>query len=291
MHFVFVTPRATSSSNGISTLHRMARDVAARGHRVELQIVAMNYERWTADLRPGRDTDRAPGCELPFATEDSVTPETVVVYPETVEGNLLHASRVVRYLGNREGILSRKPMGASESDFILAHSRILHPAPHAVLYSADLAPCFNAEGTLITGERVLDCTYVGKGTLYGTCDVPKGTLYIDRLWPAGQEQLAILLRQTRLFFTWDSWSQINVEALACGCIPVFLRDAPYTAAELDSAECGALPRADGGAAELNLEQFEIARIAHLERFRAVGATWDAQLDLALEKIADHFVAA
>ena len=47
---------------------------------------------------------------------------------------------------------------------------------------------------------------------------------LTRDWPTDKNQLDHMLRACRYFFTWDSVSQTNVDAVACGATPIMMHE-------------------------------------------------------------------
>jgi hypothetical protein len=168
----------------------------------------------------------------------------IVIYPEIVSGNPLQASRVVRYMLNREGVASKRSMEASETDFILTFSRIYHEYPHATLMKLSMECLFNNECTTNSLMRPIDLTYFGKGPLYNECFVVPNSIALPRGWPQTKRELALLLRNSRFFYTWDIISQTNIDALFCGSIPVIMCTDPFESMdELNRSELGIHPYA------------------------------------------------
>lgn len=214
-----------------------------------------------------------------------------VLYPEVILGNPLQARRVIRYFGNKDGILKQgRAVQAGQRDFLLGHSRVVAPNADHICFFARQNPLFHRLDTHEARYRRLDLTYVGKGELYGMGGCVDNTVEITRLWPTSKTQLAMLLRNCRFFYTGDAWSNINVEALACGAIPVFLALGPWTNEEIDGSELGVLPRLTPGVAlsESLFSEFEVARAALLDRVAEVDARWDASVVELIHKVDRHF---
>jgi hypothetical protein len=83
---------------------------------------------------------------------------------------------------------------------------------------------------------------------------------------------------------------MNVEALYCGAIPVFVRKMPWTDAEIDGTELGVLPRlaSDAILGPDFFEEFEFARKGFVERVERVMRNWDAGVDDLIYKVDRHF---
>jgi hypothetical protein len=215
-----------------------------------------------------------------------------VIYPEVMLGNPLNATKVIRYFGNKDGTLKNgEKVRTSPTDFILAHSKVIHPNPHHVAFFARQDPLFHNNGTHPTAERKMDITYVGKGALYGVKGTVPNTVGITRQWPNEKSQLATMLRNCRFFYTGDAWSNINVEALACGAIPVILHKGPWTDEELDGSELGHFPRVAADAGKIDapfFKKFDVRRARFLNQVKAVERDWDPRISELIEKVDEHF---
>lgn len=213
----------------------------------------------------------------------------IVIYPEVVIGNPLKAKRVARFMGNKDGVLRQgNSMACGPNDFVIAHSRVLHPNPDFVLYYSYVNPCFNIDGA-DPQKRVMNATYIGKGYLYkDPVGIIKETLWIDRKWPCTQEQLAFLLKHVGCFYTWDCWSQTNVDAVLCGAVPFFLQYDPFTSAEIDSAELGRIPRLDADNITFDLNVFVEQRADLIKRIADLQATWKFRVQDFHEKLQSYF---
>ena len=171
---------------------------------------------------------------MQFDKSQPVSDDTIVIYPEVIDGNPLGAKNVVRYFLNREGYASGNKVNASPNDFILVFNKLYHDNPHAVVRVENLNPHCHSDASKPALERHLDCTYIGKGNMYSDqCKVIDGTIEITRSAPADRQGLADLLRQTRFLFTYDVWSALNAESIMCGAVVVPLMFHPYKAQDLE----------------------------------------------------------
>jgi hypothetical protein len=96
-------------------------------------------------------------------------------------------------------------------------------------------------GTIHWSQRNLCLTYIGKGHEYADCHLVPDTLLIERDWPRDKQQLALLLRQCKYFYSWDCLSATNIDAVLCGAVPVLMQDKQLPRAVVDSLEMGAFP--------------------------------------------------
>ncbi|MBR8229843.1 hypothetical protein KDX05_16140 [Burkholderia vietnamiensis] len=297
----------TFKSNGVLALARLAQAIEKAGRSAYVctyqfvdgreSILGIDYDTY----EPKNDAERQIVDEVLRAVRtfdlkmlkdfsQRRIDECYVVYPEVMVNNALNARNVIRYFLNKDN--PARPVNVGERDFILTHSKVMHPNPHHVSYFGDVNPLFHSNGTYPAEHRQMDITYIGKGALYGAPEVVPGTVLITREWPASKEQLAIMLRNCRFFYTADACSNLNVEALACGAIPAFMDNGPWRDEEIDGAEPGKFPRLYAGieAGEDFYARFEEARAQYFENLRGYIDGWDAGAAEMIEKVDRHFAA-
>jgi hypothetical protein len=218
--------------------------------------------------------------------------ESAVIYPEVILGNPLRSPRVVRYVLNYPAA-NGYPMLHGERDFIVSfHPQYWKNADcNATLICEE--PIFNDRDTRPALERGMDCSYIGKGATFGPCFKVPGSVQIDRKWPADKESLAMMLRNTRYFFTWDLSSQTNVDALLCGAVPVTMRMEPFTAEIFDTPfgpiTFGMARQVDGRwTVEVDMDLFESRRHSYLQSYRSVARDRPGIVARLAEAISLHF---
>ena len=291
---IIVTFPYIEHSNGIKTMHRICHTINDLGGDARLVFLSNG-------IRCGDATCVNPNLNTPCLREEDkhLLQTEIVVYPEVVSGNPVCASKVVRYLGNKDGLLTGQKMNAKPRDFLLAHSKVIEPKANCVLFNAELNPVFNENGAKPFYGRPMDATYTGKGFIHGKgfvhgeCPTQPNMLLIERIWPKGQDQLAYLLKNIRFFYTWDAWTATNLDALMCGCIPFFLRYEPWTEEELDGSELGVIPRLDWSrkiSYDSNqwLERFEQEKAALITRIGELNASWNARVKDFMEQVEGYF---
>lgn len=214
------------------------------------------------------------------------------IYPEVMRNsNVLKSRNVIRYFLNKDGELSGHKVESGSNDFILSFSESMHPNPHHIcFYVGDDYEMFDSRNALATGERRIDVTYIGKGKHYGLSGVMPNTVEITRKWPKTKEQLAILLRNCRFFYTGDACSKINVEALGCGAVPVYLHNGTWTEEEIDSGEFGVIPRLRPNTTIGSdfFTNFETRRSEFMNRLQTLIDGWDPSVQQMIEKVDRHF---
>lgn len=244
MKFIIVAPPYHAKSAGIVVMHKLCDSLNRLGHTATI-VLAINSNGFTS---PNEERFFGPGLlrhEIDTDNEfNTFVEDGIVIYPEIITGNPIGGSRVVRYLLNKEGAIGGNSMEASDKDFILSFSKSFHDKADAYLIKLTAHPIFSNKNTKPAAERTLDLTYIGKGQNYDVCFIVRDTVEITRQWPQSREDLAILFKQTRFFYTWDAISQTNLDALFCGAIPIFLTARPYESFEsLDENDIGYIPKA------------------------------------------------
>lgn len=216
----------------------------------------------------------------------------IVLYPETIIDNPLRATQVVRYFGNKDGVLIDGKVKIGIRDFILSHSKSIHAEADHYLFFSHIHPAFKVNQLIPFEHRTFSSYYTGKGYLYSQPQSFPEMIEITRHWPAHKSQLSIILQNSQLFFTYDSWSNINVEAIMCGAIPVFLHNGPFTDEEIDGGELGALPRIKfGEAVDFSVEKisdFYKKRSELLQRIEKIDSDWKKGVFELSKKLIVHF---
>lgn len=291
--FLIVTPSYTAKSAGIHVMHQLCHDLNALGYPSAIvisDVTDVTYSNNPKYFAPNLDYFAISGeAELQRFID-----EGVVIYPEIVTGNPLNAKKVVRYILNTEGFVANNKMHESPDDFILSYSPVYCKDPHAFLTKIPYNPLFNSENTLPTLSRTLDVTYVGKGSTYGKCFTVPHSLEVTRAYPKTKEELALLLRNTRYFYTWDYRSATISDAILCGAIPVYMSAAPFNSFdELDDHDLAKQLRTsctiDGEKVTVHLpENTEEIIQAHKNEYMGQVNNYQTQLLETLQKIKKHF---
>lgn len=289
--FLIVCQRYTSNSNGIKIMHKICHAINELGGDARLmfidarqpgsQLLMLHDETWV---------DKSLNTPVLKNNEKSFIKKAFVIYPETITDNPLGSNKVIRYFGNREGYCNGQRVALGKSDFILSHSSMISSDAHFILFNAEISPAFHNIDSLPFDQRKMDVTYIGKGYIYGGVGVIPNTVYVAREWPQSQEQLGILLRQTRFFYTWDAWTSTNTEAVMCGAVPVILHYGPWKPEEVDGSELGWLPRGEIKNDRLTLDsgKFSKGRDALMEKISHYSLSWSKRVEDFMEKVELHF---
>lgn len=291
---ILVVPPYAEHSNGIKSLHKICHTLNQIGADARLAFLH-------GGIRCGGKDWTNPALNTPCLRDEDkhLFLSSIVIYPEIVTGNPACATKIVRYLGNKDGLLTGQKMNAKPTDFLLAHSKIMEPNAHCILFNAEFNPVFHNRNTAYAKDREMDATYIGKGFIhgrgfaYGDCPVVPDKLLIERMWPRGAEQLAYLLRRTRFFYTYDPMSATNVDAILCGAVPFFMRYDPWTEEEIDGSELGPLPRLDNKdmVTVFDVDEFRLflnGRDKLVNNINLLNASWEERVKDFHEQVQAYF---
>jgi len=211
-----------------------------------------------------------------FDTPIGYLEESVVVYPEIIVDNPLNATKVVRYLLNKEGALQKRMINWSKTDYPLAFSKAYRDDCEVLFYpNCDLS-IFYDNGT----ERTQNAFYIGKGYLAGDC--PKLDCFeITRTFPSTKQELADVLRRSKILFSYDALSATNIDAALCGCLPYLLQK-PMSG--LDTAELGKYWVESTDEVDQALAQMDTL----YDRMKKLQQTFPERLADQVNKIEKHF---
>lgn len=219
--YLIWTPPYQHNSGGIRALHRLCHLLNERGYPA--YATTPGSPEWN---------------ERYWALFVETKPERVIrVYPEIV---FTAADRNrVRWVLNVPGFIGG-PSQYDPDELVFSWSTDYVHVPTDRLLTVDTVEhdLFNQDGI---GERDADRFWVGKGANKGIALSPitEGMEQITYSWPAERAELAALLKRTKTLYTYDDRSQLNWEALLCGCKVVLLpQDRELTLAEVAlSGDC------------------------------------------------------
>ncbi|MEA3107301.1 MAG: hypothetical protein QOI88_1906 [Gammaproteobacteria bacterium] len=297
--FVVLAPAYNHRSAGIRVMHTLCNELNRCGRTAHL--IFYRFKPGGVDFYTPEGTSEFCGQHqhiprLPASSDitrfRALIDEGIVVYPEVLQANPLNAPRVVRYVLNHPE-LNGYPMLEGERDFIVSFNRQYRQNPHSIASLFIDEPLFHDENTRPALERTLDCTYIGKGAGFGQCFRIPGSVSIERASPSDKESLAILLRNTRYFFTWDVNTQTNADALLCGAIIVVPRWAPFSSACFET-DFGPLPYADSSVENGIIKiahvgaDYEVKRRNFIDSIKALARGRTQAVERLAREIEDYF---
>lgn len=154
----------------------------------------------------------------------------IVVYPEVIDGNPLHAEHVVRYILNKPGVMQGNVKYTETEQFFLYDIAFEIPGVDSrnllTLPSVDDRIFKQTEGKTFD-ERELVLVYTGrfKEAKEHYPEIYDIAVEITHDWPESKEELARLFNMAKVVFVFG-FTAIDAEARLCGCVVVRLAS-PY----------------------------------------------------------------
>jgi hypothetical protein len=252
LRFLIAAPPYNHQSGGVMILHNLCDMLNRQGYEAAIVIFHNGkhpHFQWVIHNSPGLYCPTHQRVHLSMEDSDQAVrdflEDGVLVYPDVAPGNPLAAKRVVTYLlGPNHGYAPQYP-----NEYVLSFSKLFHDNPNSYLFNPFHDDALHSTGARHWSERTMDLTYFGKGQDAVDCFRIPETLMISRTWPEDKNQLGIILRQCRYFFTWDSLTATNKDAVSCGAVPVILHEHQMTRMESGRGELGILP-------EVRLEDYQ-----------------------------------
>lgn len=136
--------------------------------------------------------------------------DDIVVYPEVVRGNPLHARRVVRYILNVPGKIG----GTSDyapNELCVAYVAELGQYAHGRLLSIPMIESFFYQDDT---PKTTDAFYIGKGQ--NSQAHPQDCVAITGTFPTTRYAMAQFLRSVRTLYSYDNFTALLGEAQLCG---------------------------------------------------------------------------
>ncbi|MFS0774378.1 hypothetical protein [Sphingomonas sp. 1P08PE] len=232
MKFVIVTSSFDDRSGGVVVLHLLAQRLADLGatallwpdNRPRLQY----WRNWTNPRRyvswllyhlaPHRRAFDCGPFDTKLASIEDVNDETVVVYPETVNGNPLRARHVARWFLHKPGFHTKHLNYGQDDLFFYYQEAFYNPELGDYKDNRLAITWWNQEYRQFNyGDREGSCYLIRKGT-----DIPlvhdlRGSILID---PLSHRQKAEAFNRTKYFYTYDPYTLYARYAALCGCIPI-----------------------------------------------------------------------
>lgn len=165
----------------------------------------------------------------------SLTSDDIVIYPEEISDNPLHAQNCVRYLLNTPISLTGKPIQYGLTDYLLSYSKVINDQLPQLFILEDERVLFSELRKIPKEDLVV--FYFGKTEMdklsgqvdiimrYAACIPGKKTI-ITRFYPKKHRETMELLAKAKLLISFDGLTNLNYEATLLGT-PVVLTSNPY----------------------------------------------------------------
>lgn len=205
--FVIYTPQLNFKTGGIVVLHKLAHELIKRGCQTFLFV----YNG--APLKNDFCND--------FASLQDLDEATIVIYPETIEGNPLNAKNVVRWMLCDLGVHGNKEIFQTWGlDDLVFHYSSFNPIygqrPLEMLLTSWMDPKVKNYNLPRSGS----CYLFKKASRFHQeiqLNHPKDAILIDQ---CSMEEIIEIFNQKEYFYCYDPYSFYDTIALACGCIPI-----------------------------------------------------------------------
>lgn len=297
--FVILAPKYNHNSAGIVVLHELCDAIISCGYSAHIVLFDTSEPGWKYFLSNeeayfNNQLKRTPiPNEFGLEWVQQVLNFGITIYPEIINGNPLNAKNIVRYFLNGDGVITGQKSEYTSNDFCLAFSNHYFDNPHAYLIKLITTDEFNDHDAIPFEKRTLDLTYFGKGPRYTNCFRIKNSVVLGSDWPKTKPELAVLLKNTRYLFCWDSQSGISTDAIICGAKVVFLQFEQVTESIINQHEWAPIPYLKG---EISINEVSICenpnynqfRKAFIDKIKASQNQWLANVSNVITKVFSHF---
>ena len=214
--YYIAAPNYVESSGGVMALHYLCHALNLKGRDAYIAFAAKS----------------SPELKTPFLTPEIMTRHErdrkvpIAVYPETLSGNPLLVPVCVRYLLNREGLISGRSMDAGKEDLFFWYSNrfvdekdgenpryLTVPYTNLDLFQPD--PQRERRGTLLYVNRIPEAEI-------DFSRLPKDIEVLSNRRPVPLKDLAKILQGAKLLYSFEFSGTCSLARL-CGCPVVYLR--------------------------------------------------------------------
>lgn len=206
--YVVAAPAFRENSGGVVALYSLAREIDLAGEKSF--IYDLSNEKLYNPIYSN------------YAEPKIIDENTVVIYPEIIEGNPLKASKIVRWILCDLGVHCDKEIYKTwNPNDLIYHYSCYNPT--------ETDRTYNILFTTYTHPKIKDKNHYR----YGSCHVfRKATKFhknIDTLHPpdslcldgeVSQDILIEVFQSKRIFFCYDPYSYMIFMAILCGCVTV-----------------------------------------------------------------------
>ncbi len=283
--FLIAAPAYSARSGGIMVLHELCTALNIINKQAGIIFItegSQDLQNFKFGYSDGHNLYDPNGLHYDYFTGQTnegindYIRDSVIIYPDIVRGNPLGARKYATYVLGF-------PKFEINSDFIISYSRNYISNPDCILYKPFISEHMHSREMPHWSQRNLSLTYFGKGPAYADCALVPGTVLIERDWPRDKQQLALLLRQCKYFFSWDSLSATNIDAVLCGAVPILMQDNQLPRSVIDSLESGPLPTIsytpgmDNRSTPANVAAIDTAMANIVENLAKYNASWQTQV--------------
>lgn len=291
---IVVAPPYNPTSAGCVVLHELCDAINQIGQpcymviNIGEQFITTNEEQYFSPT-----SKRTLYSNDPIQECEEIINNGVVIYPEVIIGNPLNAVNVVRYVLYFDGAHMQRKMEYSDRDFIITYTKVYFEKYHDVLFYPITNSLFCETNSPKNSERNIDITYTDNRKEKSNVYILNNTIHINKQWPENKEQLAMILKSTRYFYTWTDMSSTNVDALLCGAIPILIEPDPNKVILLNNTETGSFPYyiakvIDGRVFVWKDQDFDAKKEKFISSLFSYKDNWLGNVTSTFQKINKHF---
>jgi hypothetical protein len=161
----------------------------------------------------------------------------IIVYPESVNGNPLGGTQIVRWLLHKPQFINKNAFFDDENELLFYFNSDFKGQYQSLPKERHLHvkwvrhDIYNKIGALDYAEREETCYLVRKGVLYGMNPqnlVAEGKVVLDGM---SHQQCAYFFKKAKYFISYDNFTAYNLYATLCGCVSIIVP--PYGVSEDD----------------------------------------------------------
>jgi hypothetical protein len=232
-------PSFNENSGGAIVLHALVDRLRGLGVEAYAAPISKDYDtikspwlralkRWNLRRKQGPFKTH-PSMDVPLAPKERVD-AGIIVYPETVSGNPLGASRVARWLLNRPGFFGIDAKVTAEEEIFFYQQAFAQDiegiSANRLLQLRWLRDDIYRD---LGGPRAGACRMIRKGT--NTLDQIPQPDHAIPLDGKSHAEIAEVFNKTKVFYCHDLYTMYAYYAALCGCIPVVIPQPGLSAEE------------------------------------------------------------
>lgn len=212
--YLLLAPDYVETSSGIQVIHQLCHIINEQGGKAWMVNCSVNPE-WNTPVLNSDDWQAIQHSGLPW----------IAIYPEIVSGNPLSAPVCVRYMLNREGVITTNPLNEGPDDlFFWYRNEFAEKAVNPEILSIESfdLELFRDDNA----EKDLNILYLNRvpESVVDFSQLPADIKILSMADPLTLKALAGVLKRTRVFYSYES-SGTCAMAILCGS-PVVALTAP-----------------------------------------------------------------
>jgi hypothetical protein len=204
MKFFIWTPEYNEFSGGIMSLHILAKMLADKDNDVTVS---------------SKDTMK--NSRAKTNKNESLSEDTMVIYPEIITGNPYNSKHVTRWLLNTPGVIGGDGV-YDENDLIYKYSEYFKAPDESKVKG--ILTTFDAKMDIFYDmnlERSGECYFIHKSKRKKLDKHSIDSINIEGL---SNEDLSKVFNTTEIFICYDNMTFRSIQAALCGCISVIIPD-------------------------------------------------------------------